>query len=92
MAFEWDEKKNRTNIQKHDIDFKDVTKLFEKPMLVRSDERKNYSEERMIALGEINDLVVVTAYTKRGMNIRLISARKANRKERRVYRERIKSD
>lgn len=92
MAFEWDEEKNKTNIQKHGIDFNDVTKSFEQPMLVRSDDRKDYGENRMIALAKINDLIAVIAYTKRGKNIRLISARKANRKERRIYRERVKSN
>lgn len=92
MAFEWNEKKNKTNIQKHGIDFKDVTKSFEEPMLVRPDDRKDYGEKRTIALAKINDLITVVAYTKRGKNIRLISARKANKKERRIYRERIKSN
>jgi len=59
---------------------------------MRPDDRKDYGEERMIALGKISDLIVITAYTKHGKNIRLISARKANKKERRIYRERIKSD
>lgn len=92
MAFEWDEEKNKTNIQKRGIGFKDLTKSFEEPMLVRPDNRKDYGEKRTIALAKINDLITVVAYTKRSKNIRLISARKANKKERRIYRERIKSN
>ncbi len=51
MRFEWDEAKNRVNIQKHGIDFADVEDMFNHPMLTLVDDREDYGEERWIGLG-----------------------------------------
>ena len=57
-------------------------------MLTARDDRQDYSQERFISYGQINPLVVVTViHTGRRGRIRLISARKANRKERQAYYE-----
>jgi len=90
-SFEWDEEKNEINISKHGIDFNDAHQIFKYPILARVDDRRDYKETRWIGLGILGSVEVVVVYTKRGNIIRLISIRKANKQERRVYHERIKN-
>ena len=88
MLFEWDEDKNRANIQKHKIDFADIPAIFSGPMLVELDEREDYGEERWIGIGFLRDIVVVVVFTERRQDtIRIISARKASKHERRRYEQ-----
>lgn len=91
-TYEWDEAKNSENIAKHGIDFADAHRIFERPMLVRRDDREDYAEERWIALGERGRIVVVIVFTPREDRIRVISVRRANRRERRVYEESIRGE
>ena len=84
-AFEWDENKNRINIEKHGINFEDAVHVFNGPFLERVDDRFNYGETRYILLGKLRDNIVVVIYTKRNDMIRLISIRQANRHERKSY-------
>jgi len=82
MQFEWDEDKNRLNIRKHGLDFNDVPKMFQRPMLVLEDDRLIYDESRWIAMGWLDALVGVVVYTERqGDVIRIISARRATEHE-----------
>lgn len=88
MYFEWDEVKNATNISKHGIDFADAIEVFEHPMLIKQDDRKEYGEERWIGIGLMQARTIVVVYaTKVEDTIRLISARKATRRETRRYEE-----
>lgn len=88
MRFEWDEAKNRANILKHSIDFTDVVKLFDQPILTVQDSRTDYAEERWIAIGWLEVTVAVVVYTERHRDtVRLISARKATRQEAKRYVE-----
>jgi len=90
MNFEWDENKNVTNIRKHKIDFIDVPHVFENAMLIDYDNTQDYGEERWIGIGLLLNIVVVVVFTERNNNtIRIISARKANRNERKRYYEKI---
>jgi uncharacterized protein len=91
MTFVWDEKKNRDNIRKHSIDFRDVTALFNHPMLVRLDTRHDYGEDRWVAVGllESTVAVVVLVEWEDEETIRIISARKATAYERDQYYKRI---
>ena len=92
MKFEWDEGKNKTNLQKHGIDFNDVAELFNQPMLVLLDSRDDYDEERWIGIGMLFELVCVTVYTEREDDvIRIISARKATKREAIAYASTIKN-
>lgn len=91
MSFEWDEKKNEINIKKHGIDFADVCEMFGYPMLTCLDARKDYGEDRLIGIGTLKTTVAVVVFTERANNsIRIISARKADRNERKKYHETIK--
>ena len=86
MKFEWDEHKNQINIQKHNIDFNDAKKVFEDAY--RTDEidnRKDYGEERRKTVGNVLNNITAVIYTLRTPAIRLISARRANTKEKNEY-------
>ena len=86
MLFDWDPAKNETNLKKHGISFDEARHIFDGPILTRADDRHEYSENRDISLGILSfDAVHVVVHTKRAGKIRLISARKANRRERKVY-------
>ena len=88
MLFEWDEKKNRLNIAKHGISFEDAVHLFDSFHLSFIDSRKDYNEVRKISIGRIVEtLIVVVVHTDRRDQIRIISARRANEKERSRYNE-----
>src|SRR5437016_1754333 len=86
MGFEWDSEKNRANIEKHGLDFKDIVHVFEGRLLEFGDARKVYGEERIIAIWVVDGHEITVVYTIRGPNLRLISARRSSRDERRAYR------
>ena len=89
-AFEWDEEKNRLNTEKHGVDFDLAKRIFNGPALSRVDDRLNYGEVRTIGIGVVDNLAVLTVvYTERSNSIRLISARAASRRERKIYYEKI---
>lgn len=85
MGFEWDERKRESNLLIHRVDFIDVLSIFGEATLEIVDDRFNYGETRIRCLGEIEGRVYVVVYTWRGVNRRIISARKANARERRTY-------
>jgi uncharacterized DUF497 family protein len=79
-TFEWDEGKNQRYFEKHGIAFEDVLSVFaNREALVVDDKRRDYGEPRFIVLCPLQDVLVHVTYTVRGANIRLISARRANR-------------
>jgi uncharacterized DUF497 family protein len=88
--FEWDEAKNRLNIQQHGIGFAMAARIFEGPVLTWQDDRMDYGEIRDVSIGLIDGIVaVLVVHTPRGGKSRIISARKANRSERKRYEEAI---
>ena len=88
IKYEWDEEKNRQNIRKHRIDFFDVPPVFDGPMYVTADTRAAYGEDRMVGIGFLNNGVVVVVFVEFSVDtIRLISARKAERHERKELQE-----
>jgi uncharacterized DUF497 family protein len=89
MEFEWDETKNESNREKHGISFDEAKQAFtDNAMLTKEDTRKDYGEKRFIGIGQILEKVIVVVYTIRKTVIRIISARKANEKEKSIYYER----
>jgi len=92
MAFDWDPEKDAANREKHGIAFDEARHIFDGPVLTRADDRQDYGEQRFISLGALTpDAVLVVVHTERAGTTRLISARKANRRERKVYHDRIGS-
>ena len=86
MIFEFDNKKQISNLHKHGIDLQDAACIFlDVHRLDAIDNRKDYAEERRLVIGVVQDRVWVVAYTKRADAIRLISARKANEREQNRY-------
>jgi uncharacterized protein len=88
VQFDWDEVKNRQNVAKHGDHFETAVLAFEDPYaLVRLD-RIIDGEERWQTIGMINGLVVLlVAHTIGDDRIRIISARKATLRERKLYEE-----
>ena len=92
MRFEWNQAKNESNIRKHGVDFADVEDMFNHPILALQDGRKDYGEDRRVAIERLQSLICVVVYTERpGDVLRIISARKANRYEKQCYEKRIKN-
>jgi uncharacterized DUF497 family protein len=86
IEFEWDEEKARANLNKHRVSFLTAAQIFDREVLERIDDREDYGEVRMIALGRIDTEVYRVVYTWRDENlIRVISAQKASRDERKIY-------
>jgi uncharacterized DUF497 family protein len=89
VAYEWDPRKASANLRKHKIDFADAVVVLEDEYALTV---KVYEagEERFVSVGmDMLGRILVVVYTWRGDSIRLISARKATREERRQYQEGI---
>lgn len=92
MKFEWDERKNKSNITKHGFDFADAYRIFNLPIFVYVDEREDYSEDRYIGIGLLDKRVVVVVYTEpEEQTVRIISLRKALSQERKRYEQYLKN-
>jgi uncharacterized protein len=90
MIFEWDDHKNRTNIGKHGVSFETAVRIFDGPVLSWIDDRKEYGEVRMRSIGQIEGVVILAViHTERSGRTRIISARPADRFERKRYEEAI---
>ena len=90
VRFEWDEKKNQSNLVKHGIDFQTARLIFDDPGCVTFIERSKDGEPRWHAIGFADGLillVVVHTYRDAGTEelIRIISVRQATRRERKLY-------
>ncbi len=90
MEFEWDENKNRTNLEKHGVDFEQAKKVFFDDFKSEmADNRKDYGEQRLKTVGKSLDLILSVIYTIRETVIRIISARSASSKERNIYNQKL---
>jgi uncharacterized DUF497 family protein len=80
--FEWDEAKGEANFRKHGVDFETATLVFVDPFAVgRTDESAAYGEIRLLITGMADGALLTVVYTERGEVIRIISARRATKKE-----------
>ena len=90
MIFQWDDAKNRANIRKHGLDFADAEELFRSVLVVDPDTREDYGEGRWIGLGSIRGRIAYVVFTMPNPEaIRIISLRKASRRESEQYEEAI---
>jgi len=93
MRFTWDARKNAANIRKHGIGFARAARIFSSPTLEAVDDASDYGEERIKAIGLVEDTEILVVYTDRpGGERRIISARKATREEREVFWRAIGSE
>jgi len=84
MVFEYDDLKNEANIIKHKVSFEEAQTIWSDPDMVVLPARK-HGEKRMLAIGEAYTACYSVVHTKRGEAIRIISARRATRKEAQLY-------
>ncbi len=90
MIYEWDEAKNRSNFAKHGLDFADAEQVLTGPCVAFVDSRFDYGEVRLTTLGLLAGRVVVIAHALRAEGTtRIISMRKANRREQKIYQKRL---
>ena len=88
MQFEWDDEKEKINIEKHGLDFSTAALVFgDENRIERYDLVHSISEDRYITIGLINEVtvVVMVVYTERGVRTRIISARLATKREKEAY-------
>ena len=84
--FDWDPEKAKKNLAKHGIAFEVAIDVFDDSDAFNDeDKRFDYGEVRKQTTGRAGDTIIAVIYTERGDLTRLISARKANRRERRKY-------
>ena len=85
LNFEWDEEKEKLNIKKHGISFSTAALVFDDEDRIEIyDAIHSLDEDRYITIGSVGKILFVV-YTNRDSSIRLISARLANERERRLY-------
>ena len=93
MEFEWDDAKSNSCFTRRSFDFAYAVRAFLDPhRVVAQDRRRDYGEDRYRLLGMISGRTFVIVYTLRGSTIRIISARKANRKEAADYEHNARQD
>ena len=88
MQFDWDDEKEKYNIDKHGIDFSTAALVFgDANRMEKYDELHSDSEDRYITIGQINGVtvVVMVVYTMRKTLTRIISARLATKREKEAY-------
>lgn len=89
MEFEWNPSKAELNIEKHGVSFQEAATIFNDPLSITfPDPDHSIGENRYVIIGtsRFGQLLVV-AHTDRGEKVRIISARKATRQEKRFYEE-----
>jgi len=85
LEFEWDDDKARSNLAKHGVSFADAARAFDDMNGFDAGQEVIEGELRWLFLGMCGLELLAVAYTERDERIRVISARKANRREQRIY-------
>ena len=91
LIFVWDLKKAKTNLEKHGVSFEEASTAFKDTLSLTVDDPLHSSDEkRLVLIGmSYNNRILVVVHTERGDNIRIISARKATKKERKYYESNV---
>ena len=89
MGLVWGERKRRRNLTSHGLDFVDAAAVFQGPTFTFQDDRYSYEEPRFVTLGLLNGIPVSIAHTEAADRIRIISFRKATKREQRIFFEGI---
>jgi len=90
MRLLWDERKRRSNLRIHGIDFRDAHKVFAGPTYTYDDDRFDYDERRFVTLGFLGEMVVSMVHTETSSTLRIISFRKATRNETSILLQNLK--
>ncbi len=84
--FEWDEAKAQSNLRRHKVSFLQARRVFDDFFaLIEQDLSEDYGEDRFLATGTVEGVILTVVYTERRERIRIISARKASSDEQRKY-------
>lgn len=86
MSITFDTAKRDKTLAERDLDFADCASVFEGKTLTREDRRQNYSEPRFQTVGYLSKRMVVIVWTPRGKGRRIISMRKANEREKAIFK------
>lgn len=87
MKYQWDKNKAKSNLQKHGIEFADAVSVFSDDLAITIPDNR-FDEDRFVTIGmDAFGKILVVIFTWRGEEIRLISARLAERRERKQYEE-----
>ena len=90
MVFKWDEAKQLANIRKHGIDFVGCESIFDDFTVTFEDDRFDYGEQRFVTFGLLEGRVVSVVHTETPEGIRIISIRKASKREQALYFKTLK--
>ena len=85
MRFTWSERKRVINLRRHGLDFVDAPVVFEGITFTYEDDRFAYGEQRFVTLGLLAGIPVSIVHTESVHEIRIISFRKATRREAQIY-------
>jgi len=85
MRFTWSEAKRAANLKVHGLDFVDAPSVFEGATYTFEDDRFSYSEQRFVTLGLLAGVPVSIIHTENAHEIRVISFRKATKREAQIY-------
>jgi uncharacterized DUF497 family protein len=89
MRFTWSERKRAINIKEHGLDFIEAQRVFEGATYTFEDDRFDYGEQRLHTLGLLAGVPVSIVHTETADEIRVISFRKATKREARLYFQEI---
>jgi hypothetical protein len=90
MEFTWSEAKRVANLKAHGLDFVDAPRVFEGATYTFEDDRFSYSEQRFVTLGLLAGIPVSIVHTETADEIRIISFRKATKREAQIYFRAVK--
>jgi uncharacterized DUF497 family protein len=85
MRFTWSDAKRKLNIEQHGLDLVNAPRVFEGPTFTYEDDRFDYSEQRFVTLGILDEFVVSIVHTETSRVIRIISLRKATKHEQAIF-------
>lgn len=89
LTFEWDPRKAEENSRKHGVGFEESRRAFGDPTgITIADTRFEYGEDRFVRFGKVHGRLHIIVYAEREGAIRLISARKANKREQKFHADR----
>ena len=91
IEFTWSETKRAANIKAHGLDFADAVGVFEGVTFTFEDDRFSYGEQRFVTLGLLAGIPVSVVHTESEYEIRIISFRKASKRESQIYFDEIQN-
>jgi hypothetical protein len=86
MKLSWDETKRRRTLSERGLDFADAAPVFAGPTFEFPDDRKDYGEHRIVCVGFLRERMVAIVYVPEPGGRRIISMRKTNDREQKIYK------